>query len=37
MSRTFGVEDIPKETKKIINGFTIKTNIYSKQAYHSVM
>ena len=33
----FGVEDIPKEIEKFINGFTIKTNIYRIQAYDLVM
>ena len=34
---SFGVEHIPKQIKKFINGFTIKTNIYRIQAYDSVM
>ena len=34
---SFGVEHIPKEIEKFINGFTIKTNIYRIQAYDLVM
>ena len=34
---SFGVEHIPKETEKFINGFTIKINIYRIQAYDLVM
>ena len=34
---SFGVEHIPKEIEKFINGFTIKINIYRIQAYDLVM
>ena len=34
---SFGVEHIPKETEKFINGFTIETNIYRIPTYVSVM
>ena len=34
---SFGVEHIPKETRKFIRNKTIKTNIYRIQAYNSVM
>ena len=34
---SFGVEYIPKEIEKFINGFTIKTNISRMQACDSVM
>ena len=34
---SFGVEHIPKEIKKYIDGFTIKTNIFRMQAYDLIM
>ena len=34
---SFGVEHIPKEIEAIINNKNIKTNIFSIQAYDSVM
>ena len=34
---SFGVEHIPKEIKKCINGYTITTSIYRIKAYDSVM
>ena len=34
---SFGVEHIPKETKKFINNKNIKANIFRIQAYDSVM
>ena len=33
---SFGVEYIPKETKKFISGKSITTNIYRMQAYDSI-
>ena len=34
---SFGVEHIPKETKKFINKSTIVTNIFRIQGYDSIM
>ena len=34
---SFGVEDIPKEIKKLISHKNIKTNIYRVQANDSIM
>ena len=34
---SFGVEHIPKEIKKFVEGFTITTSIYRMPAYDSVM
>ena len=34
---SFGVEHIPKEIKAFINNKNIKTNIFRKQAYDSIM
>ena len=34
---SFGVEHIPKETKKVIGNKNIQTNIFRIQAYNSVM
>ena len=34
---SFGVENIPKETKKFIGKKNIITNIYRMQAYDSIM
>ena len=36
-SDSFGVENIPKETKKFIGKKNIITNIYRMQAYDSIM
>ena len=34
---SFGVEHIPKKIKKIIDNKNLKTNIFRKQAYDSIM
>ena len=34
---SFGVEHIPKETRKFIGNKNIVTNIFRMQAYHSIM
>ena len=34
---SFGVENIPKEIKAFMNNKNIKTNIFRKQAYDSIM
>ena len=34
---SFGVENIPKEIKAFMNNKNIKTNIFRKQAFDSIM